>query len=281
MGHEEPPPLAADHSLQKAWDTPRVEATFKAIQAAAPDAPARARLLAACRKESGAWLHALPVSALGLRMDDEVMRVAMGLRLGVPLCHPHECHLCGAGVDHQGTYGLHCQRTLGRHPRHMAINDLIKRSLATAKIAAHLEPAGICRADGKRPDGATVMPWKGGRVLVWDATCPDTFAPSHLQLATREAGAVADQAERRKVAKYIELAATHHFIPVAIESTGVFGPQAHAFFRELGRRIKEETGEPLSLHYLHQRIAVAIQRGNAAAVLGTSPPGDTDPIFIR
>ena len=60
-----------------------------------------------------------------------------------------------------------------------------------------------------------------------------------------------------------------------------FGPQAHAFFRELGRRIKEETGEPLSLHYLHQRITVAIQRGNAAAVLGTSPPGDTDPIFIR
>ena len=162
----------------------------------------------------------------------------------------------------------------------MAINDLIKRSLATAKITAHLEPVGICRADGKRPDGATVMPWKGGRVLVWDATCPDTFAPSHLQLATREAGAVADQAERRKMAKYIELAATHHFVPVAIESTGVFGPQAHAFFRELGHRIKEETGEPLSLHYLHQRITVTIQRGNAAAVLGTSPPGDTDPIFI-
>ncbi len=80
------------------------------------------------------------------------------------------------------------------------------------------------------------------------------------------------QAEQRKMAKYIELAATHHFVPVAIESMGVFGPQAHAFFHELSRRIKEETGEPLSLHYLHQRIAVAIQRGNAAAVLGTYFP---------
>ena len=99
VGQEEPPPLA-DHSRQKAWDTPQVEATFKAIQAAAPDASVRARLLAACRKESGAWLHALLVSALGLRMDDEVMRVAMGLHLGVSQCHPHECHLCGAGVDH-------------------------------------------------------------------------------------------------------------------------------------------------------------------------------------
>ena len=106
----------------------------------------------------------------------------------------------------------------------MAINDLIKRSLGTAKIVAHLEPVGICREDGKRLNGATVMPWKGGRILVWDATCSDTFAPSHLQLATREAGAVADQVERRKMAKYIELAATHHFVPEAIESTGVFGP---------------------------------------------------------
>ena len=106
----------------------------------------------------------------------------------------------------------------------MAINDLIKRSLATAKIAAHLEPAGICQEDGKRLDGATVMPWKGGQVIVWDATCPDTFAPSHLQLAAKEAGAVADQAERRKMAKYIELAVTHHFVPVAIESMGVVEP---------------------------------------------------------
>ena len=86
----------------------------------------------------------------------------MGLHLGVSLCHPHKCHLCGAGVDHQGTHGHHCQRSLGHHPRHMAINDLIKRCLATAKIVAHLEPAEIFREDGKRPDGAKVMPWKGG-----------------------------------------------------------------------------------------------------------------------
>ena len=90
VGHEEPPPLVADHSRQKTWDTPRVEATFKAIQAAAPDNPASARLFAACRKESGAWLHALTVSALGLHMDDKVMRVAMRLPLGASLCYPHE-----------------------------------------------------------------------------------------------------------------------------------------------------------------------------------------------
>ena len=38
---------------------------------------------------------------------------------------------------------------------------------------------GLSYCDGKRPDGATVMPWREGRALVWDATCPDTLAPSN------------------------------------------------------------------------------------------------------
>ena len=140
------PPLAADASRQKAWDAPRVAASFKALQEATQDTPTQARLLAASRKESGVWLQTLPVSSLGLRMEDNVFCVATGLRLG------------GSPVDHQGNHGLHWRKSLGRHPRHSAINDLIKRSLGSAKIPAHLEPAGICRSDGKRPDGATVLP---------------------------------------------------------------------------------------------------------------------------
>ena len=64
----------------------------------------------------------------------------------------------------------------------------------TAKIPSHLEPSGLYRADGKRPDGITLVPWKSGRLLVWDVTCPDTFAPSYSSSATREAGAVAASA---------------------------------------------------------------------------------------
>ena len=71
------------------------------------------------------------------------------------------------------------------------MNDVVKRSLEAAKIPSHLEPTDIYRSDGKRPDGASSVPWKGGRVLVWDATCPDTLAPSYSALATRETGVVA------------------------------------------------------------------------------------------
>ena len=91
------------------------------------------------------------------------------------------------------------------------------------------------RSDGKRPDRATVMPWKSGQTLAWDATCPDTFAPSHVALAAGEAGTVASQAESKKLQKYALLGNSHHFVPITIETSGVFGPKALSFLRELGR----------------------------------------------
>jgi hypothetical protein len=49
------------------------------------------------------------------------------------------------------------------------------------------------------------MPWSNGRCLVWDFTCPDTLAVSHLNRAVIGPGTVANDAESRKAAKYISL----------------------------------------------------------------------------
>ena len=53
--------------------------------------------------------------------------------------------------------------------------------------------------DNKRPDGITNVPWSHGRHLVWEFTCPDTLAPSHLRSTAEEAGSAAKEAEERKV----------------------------------------------------------------------------------
>ena len=74
--------------------------------------------------------------------------------------------------------------------------------------------------------------------------------------------------------KYALLGNSHHFVPIAIETFGVFGPEALSFLRELERRIKAETREASSLQFLLQGMAMAVQRGNTAAVLGTAPPTD-------
>ena len=56
---------------------------------------------------------------------------------------------------------------------------------------------------------------------------------------------------------------------MAVETCGAFGPLSMQFNRELGHRLKLVTNEPRSLQFLIQRISVAIQRGNAASILGT------------
>ena len=186
------------------------------------------------------------------------------------MCRPHTCCHCGLDVDALGTHGLSCRRSQGRHHRHAALNSIIHRSLATANVPSRLEPSGLERADGKRPDGVTIVPWRSGKHLVWDATSPDTFAPSYLLSATSEAGAVAALAENRKKAKYSCLGPAYSFIPIAIESSGACGPLTLEFLRDLGNRLRQATGEESSFVYLLQRLSVAVQRGNAAAILGTS-----------
>ena len=157
----------------------------------------------------------------------------------------------------------------GRFPRHAAVNDLIRRSLSSAGVPSRLEPSSLNRSDGKRPDGLSMIPWKDGRCMIWDFTCPDTLAKSHLDLAVSGAGFVATNAEGLKTKKYQSLVASYIFEPIAVETFGALGESATAFFKELGRRLAVNTGELRASQFLLQRLSVAVQRGNAASVMGT------------
>ena len=54
---------------------------------------------------------------------------------------------------------------------------------------------------------------------------------------------------------------------------GVLGQDARNLFREVTHRVTAVTNEPQSHQSLLQRVAVAIQRGNAAAILGSIGDG--------
>jgi hypothetical protein len=86
-----------------------------------------------------------------------------------------------------------------------------------------LEPRGLCRQDGKHPDGLTIVPWTKDRTPVWDVTYWDSFAANKIGMASSQAGSLANFAAFRKRALYDELSATHTFQPIAFKSTGVFG----------------------------------------------------------
>ena len=71
--------------------------------------------------------------------------------------------------------------------------------MTSAGIPYTLEPSGLSRSDGKRPDGLTSVPWSHGRSLIWDVTIPDKLASSYRPLAVSKAGAVAARAESVQV----------------------------------------------------------------------------------
>ena len=143
------------------------------------------------------------------------------------------------------------------------INAIILRAIKRAKIPKHKEPSGLIMQNGKRPDGATLIPWSRGKALAWDVMIPDTYAASHLQSTALEAGRAAIHAAEMKCTKYRELDTTHIFILIAIETVGTCDKQATELIEEIGRRCTLETEGPKETIYLYQRIAIAIQRGNA------------------
>ncbi|MEL6816871.1 MAG: hypothetical protein AAFP03_19005, partial [Cyanobacteria bacterium J06598_3] len=269
---ERAPPEGDEKTLQKAWDSPLMEKQRDALLSNANQYD-RARLLSAATSESGAWLRALPSANLGTHLDTNTIRIAIALRVGADVCTQHPCK-CGSLADSKGYHHLTCRFSAGRNPRHTALNDIVRRALQSAGVPALLEPNGISRTDGKRPDGITIYPFSQGRCLLWDATCVNSFAPSRLGFAATEAGAAAKEAEFAKCRKYSELSQSFKFQPVAFETAGACGPSTRAFLKELGARLAAISGDPRESEWLRQRFSIAVVRGNAASVMLTSL-GDT------
>ena len=120
--------------------------------------------------------------------------------------------LVDANVERWWTQPLSCRFGAGRNPRHSALNDVVRRGLSAAGIPSMLEPSGLDRGDGKRPDGITVYPYSRGRCLIWEATCVNTFASSNIIRAAFAAGSVADAAEVRKIAKYADASSSSQLL---------------------------------------------------------------------
>jgi len=85
---------------QPFWDRPGVLADKAVVESSLNSPHSRASFLAACTQGSSDWLFALPITSCGLQqlLDDEAVRVAVGLRLRLDLCSPYECRY-GSVVD--------------------------------------------------------------------------------------------------------------------------------------------------------------------------------------
>ena len=162
---------------------------------------------------------------------------------------------------------MSCRRLPSRTARHAALNLLLQRALREAGIPARLEPPGLTRTDGKRPDGSTLFPWAEGRLMAWDVTCVDPICTSYVAASSKSALAAATAAETRKFRKYSTLPSDYVFAPLAFETLGGLGPSCARTLSQLGTLLCQKKSDPAQASLLYRALSVALQRGNAAAVM--------------
>jgi hypothetical protein len=138
-----------------------------------------------------------------------------------------------------GTHGLSCFKSSGRFSRHTGINSIINRSLTSIHVNSTLEPKGLSRDDGKRPDGMTLVPWIKGQPLVWDVTVVDTLADSYVLKSSEVSGFAAEMACKRKHSKYSSIISSNYvFKGLAFETLGPWCKQAIDFINVIGNGLR-------------------------------------------
>ena len=98
--------------------------------------------------------------------------------------------------------------------------------------------------------------WTSSNLAAWDATCSDTFAPSHSSLASNRAAGVADQVEACEAVQYSQSSRNQpyfcsclHWIYRGLWNRGSRLPEADLDFAA-------HEGEVQSLQFLIQRLSV-------------------------
>ena len=81
-------------------------------------------------------------------------------------------------------------------------------------------------------DGITPVPWFQGLPLVWNSTCVDTLAPSHVRTGTVTAAIGVEQA---KELKYRDLEGSYILQPIACKTLGSWDESSLLFLKHLSQ----------------------------------------------
>lgn len=115
----------------------------------------------------------------------------------------------------------------------------------------------------------TLLPWLHRQILVWD------FTPSYVKKSAANADSVAKIAANSKRSIYSNIIdQSYLFFPFVCETIGAWCAEAVQLANSLGSLIRENTGEPMSISFIIQKISVTIQRSNAASIMGSLSESD-------
>ena len=236
--------MAPENGIQKNWTEPIFDSEIADLILRLE--PTDVKRLNAFQDRFGSqWLNVIPCKNLRLKLSNQQLRIAIGLRLGSKICVRHKC-VCGKDVTEDGWHGLTCLKSAGRFSRHSNLNALIKQSLSSTHILSVLKPRHLYGTDQKQPDGLTLVPWADGKQLLWDVTVVDSLAPCRINAGSVcNPGTAAAEADERKIDKYKDLVNDGYlFQPLAFEIQGAAGPSTEVFLSKLCKNLSICTKEP-------------------------------------
>ena len=85
-----PKPFYPANKIQKVWDAAITSAAYRHLLTRSGLETDTTLLLAASAPHYGDWLQAPTITAIDLRLTDEIIRVDVGIRFGANTCEPHQ-----------------------------------------------------------------------------------------------------------------------------------------------------------------------------------------------
>jgi len=221
---------------------------------------------------SGAWLQAMPCKGpFDLTLEPDQMQVCLQHRLGQSLASPGQvCPLraCGAPLDVLGHHHLTCK--LGGYPtvRHNRVRDGFFSLASLASMSPRLEK-GAHADDLTRPADVLLPCWALGKAAAFDVTVVSPLTSEILSGAgDSNAVAVAEALKHsQNDPKCAELG--WRCIPLAVDSYGSWGVEAHQSFLSLADRLATRSSVTLgvALSSIYNLLGVILARQNATAIL--------------
>ena len=233
----------------------------------------RARLRGLSMAHANDWLHALPISSLGQRVQSRPFRIMLRRHLGVSILGlPSKCPLCGRFSDSFGDHAGVCPMGGDKNRRHNAVRDILFLAARGAALSVEREPKHLLLRGGQKPADLLIRNFSEGfHASAFDVSVSDTLQSTSLHHAAVVTGYVAQAAHDRKVRKYREacLEVNLDFFPMVWESTGGATSTVHSMVESWSNQEADRCGLPRSTirARLYQRISLTLQRDLARMVM--------------
>ena len=235
----------------------------------------KARLLSLSLPQSGDWLTAAPIPALGLHLQPNEFRAALKYLLGVPIYDSdRRCPYCKSAIlDIFGDHAVSCHGRGDIISRHDRVRDTIMTASSSANLSPVCEQKHLLPENNSRPGDVYLPSFIAGQPAALDVTITSPQQASLISDAARTCGFALTLAEDRKIGHYYQKCSDMgiHFIPLALETFGELSETTRKRLKRIAllsdNRGFQPSGLSVAFSRLAQAVSISTMRGSATMLI--------------